>query len=63
MVQAAPSARRLRILFVEDDPVIGEATLAHLERHHYDGVWVTDGLEAWERFTDPTSVPTSVMSW
>src|SRR4051794_15106863 len=61
MVQAAASARPLRILFVEDDPVIGEATLAHLERHRYQGVWVTDGLEAWERFTDPTSAPFDVV--
>ena len=61
MVQAAPSARPLRILFVEDDPVIGEATLAHLERHRYDAVWVTDGLEAWERFADPGPAPFDVV--
>ncbi len=61
MVQAAPSARPLRILFVEDDPVIGEATLAHLERHRYDAVWVTDGLEAWERFAEPGPVPFDVV--
>jgi DNA-binding response OmpR family regulator len=61
MVQAAHSARPLRILFVEDDPVIGEATLAHLERHRYDAVWVTDGLEAWERFGEPGPVPFDVV--
>ena len=48
-----PSGKPSRILFVEDDPVIGEATLAHLERHRYEAVWVTDGLEAWERFGEP----------
>jgi DNA-binding response OmpR family regulator len=61
MVNAARSARPLRILFVEDDPVIGEATLAHLERHRYEAVWVTDGLEAWERFSDPGSTPFDVV--
>jgi DNA-binding response OmpR family regulator len=49
------------VLFVEDDPVIGEATLAHLERHRYEAVWVTDGLEAWERFSDPAEPPFDVV--
>jgi DNA-binding response OmpR family regulator len=39
-----------RLLLVEDDPVIGEATQLHLERHGYEVVWSTDGLEAWDRW-------------
>lgn len=39
-----------RLLLVEDDPVIGEATKLHLERHGYDVTWVGDGLEAWQAF-------------
>ena len=57
----ANSSKPLRILFVEDDLVIGEATLAHLERHRYDAVWVEDGLEAWERFGDPGPAPFDVV--
>jgi DNA-binding response OmpR family regulator len=39
-----------RLLLVEDDPVIGEATQLHLERNGYEVVWTTDGLEAWDRW-------------
>jgi len=42
--------RRPRLLLVEDDPVIGEATQLNLERHDYDVTWVGDGLEAWHAF-------------
>ncbi|GGF42272.1 transcriptional regulatory protein CseB [Marmoricola endophyticus] len=41
-----------RLLLVEDDPVIGEATALHLERHGYTVTWSQDGLEAWESFAD-----------
>ena len=41
----------MRVLLVEDDPVIGEATGLHLERHEHEVTWVTDGLEAWRAFT------------
>ena len=40
----------MRLLLVEDDPVIGEATQLHLERHGHEVTWVTDGLDAWGRF-------------
>ena len=40
----------MRLLLVEDDPVIGEATQLHLQRHGHSVAWVTDGLEAWELF-------------
>lgn len=46
-----------RLLLVEDDPVIGEATKLNLERHKYDVTWVGDGLEAWEIFSDAQSQP------
>jgi len=39
-----------RLLLVEDDPVIGEATQLHLERHGYQVVRSTDGLDAWDRW-------------
>ncbi len=39
-----------RILLVEDDPVIGEATTLHLQRHDYDVTWLRDGLDAWQAF-------------
>lgn len=39
-----------RLLLVEDDEVIGEATQLHLERHGYTVVWTTDGLDAWDRW-------------
>ena len=39
-----------RVLLVEDDPVIGEATQLHLERNGYVVVRSTDGLEAWDRW-------------
>ena len=45
--------RPLRLLLVEDDAVIGEATQLHLERHDYAVTWVQDGLEAWKVFTSP----------
>ncbi|WP_375426661.1 response regulator [uncultured Friedmanniella sp.] len=45
MGQVAP-----RLLLVEDDPVIGEATQLNLERHGYAVVWSTDGLDAWDRW-------------
>lgn len=40
-----------RLLLVEDDLVIGEATKLNLERHKYDVTWITDGLEAWEAYS------------
>ena len=43
---------RLRLLLVEDDEVIGEATKLHLERYDYDVTWVKDGLEAWHHYAD-----------
>lgn len=46
----APVARR--VLLVEDDAVIGEATSLHLERSGYAVTWVTDGLDAWSAFTE-----------
>ncbi len=42
-----------RVLLVEDDPVIGEATKLHLERHDYDVTWHDDGLDAWHAFAGP----------
>lgn len=39
-----------RLLLVEDDPVLGEATAMHLERHGWSVLWHQDGLEAWEAF-------------
>ncbi|MGG5260005.1 response regulator [Phycicoccus avicenniae] len=42
----------LRVLLVEDDPVIGEATAAHLERDGYEVVRLGDGLEAWDRWRE-----------
>ncbi|NYD43917.1 DNA-binding response OmpR family regulator [Nocardioides panaciterrulae] len=39
----------MHLLLVEDDPVIGEATKLHLERHDYDVTWLTDGLDAGTR--------------
>jgi two-component system, OmpR family, response regulator MtrA len=39
-----------RVLLVEDDAVIGEATKIHLERHEYDVTWHQDGLDAWHAF-------------
>jgi two-component system response regulator MtrA len=45
-----PSMRATRLLLVEDDPVIGEATKLNLERHGYDVTWVDDGLDAWHAF-------------
>ena len=45
---------RLRLLLVEDDEVIGEATQLNLERHDYDVTWITDGLKAWHAYVaDP----------
>jgi len=46
----APVARR--VLLVEDDAVIGEATSLHLERSGYAVTWVSDGLDAWSAFTE-----------
>ncbi|MBM6399945.1 response regulator transcription factor [Phycicoccus sonneratiae] len=52
-----PSARDAgrRVLLVEDDAVIGEATAAHLARDGFEVAWHTDGLEAWDawRAADP----------
>ncbi|GAA0594479.1 two-component system response regulator CseB [Kribbella sandramycini] len=47
MVPEEPAAR---ILMVEDDAVIREATQLTLERHGYDVTTADDGLEAIERF-------------
>ncbi|GAB2655001.1 two-component system response regulator CseB [Kribbella swartbergensis] len=47
MVPEEPAAR---ILMVEDDAVIREATQLTLERHGYDVTTAEDGLEAIERF-------------
>lgn len=46
--ESTTATGRRRVLLVEDDAVIGEATAAHLERDGYDVVWHTDGLEAWD---------------
>lgn len=46
------TADRPRLLLVEDDEVIGEATKLNLERHEYEVAWCTDGLTAWRYFTD-----------
>lgn len=46
-----------RLLLVEDDLVIGEATTLNLERNKYDVTWVTDGLDAWETFSRPNEKP------
>ncbi|HLR28012.1 MAG TPA: response regulator transcription factor [Ruania sp.] len=46
-----------RLLLVEDDPVIGEATKLNLERHKYDVTWVGDGLEAWEIYSEAQTQP------
>lgn len=42
---------RPRLLWVEDDPVIGEAIQLNLERYDYDVTWCTDGLQAWQVFS------------
>ena len=47
---ALSSARPTRLLLVEDDPVIGEATKLTLERDGYDVSWFDDGLDAWHAF-------------
>lgn len=39
-----------RLLLVEDDEVIGEATKLNLERYDYDVTWATDGLQAWHLY-------------
>ncbi len=41
---------RPRLLWVEDDPVIGEATELNLQRYDYDVTRCTDGLQAWQAF-------------
>jgi DNA-binding response OmpR family regulator len=46
-----------RLLLVEDDPVIGEATKLNLERHGYDVTWVEDGLDAWHAFSRAGGTP------
>lgn len=46
------SENRPRLLLVEDDEVIGEATKLHLERYDYEVTWVKDGLEAWHVYAD-----------
>ncbi|NYI66204.1 response regulator transcription factor [Spelaeicoccus albus] len=46
-----------RLLLVEDDLVIGEATKLNLERHRYDVTWVVDGLDAWEAYRAPHGKP------
>jgi DNA-binding response OmpR family regulator len=52
-----------RILMVEDDAVIREATQLTLERHGYDVATAEDGLEAIESFEklDPDAVMLDVM--
>ncbi len=57
------SVRRVRLLLVEDDPVIGEATKLHLERHGYEVTWVEDGLDAWHHFVrvDEAGTPVEVV--
>jgi len=45
-----PEEPAARILMVEDDAVIREATQLTLERHGYDVTTAEDGLEAIERF-------------
>ena len=41
-----------RLLLVEDDDVIGEATQLNLERYDYQVSWQRDGLDAWRTFTE-----------
>jgi two-component system response regulator MtrA len=41
---------RYRLLLVEDDAVIGEATQLGLERRGFDVRWVTDGLQGLDAF-------------
>ena len=52
---------RRRLLLVEDDEVIGEATQTHLQRHDYDVTWETDGLAAWHTFTAAQDRPFDVV--
>lgn len=40
-----------RLLLVEDDDVIGEATQLNLERYDYEITWERDGLDAWRTFS------------
>ncbi len=40
-----------RLLLVEDDEVIGEATQLNLQRYDYDVWWERDGLDAWRRIS------------
>lgn len=44
-----------RLLLVEDDEVIGEATQLNLQRYDYDVSWERDGFDAWRTFGDPGS--------
>src|SRR4051794_24796576 len=41
-----------RLLLVEDDDVIGEATQLNLQRYDYDVAWERDGVDAWRTFSD-----------
>lgn len=45
-------ADRPRLLLVEDDETIGEATKINLERHGYQVTWRIDGLAALREFTE-----------
>ncbi len=51
MVEAAPGGGGPRLLWVEDDPVIGESIQLNLERYEYDVTWCRDGLQAWQTFS------------
>ena len=36
----------MRILLIEDDQLLGDATVAGLKQHHYSVDWITDGEQA-----------------
>ncbi|HEU4945816.1 MAG TPA: two-component system response regulator CseB [Kribbella sp.] len=59
----APEEPAARILMVEDDAVIREATQLSLERHGYDVTTAEDGLEAIETFekVHPDAVMLDIM--
>ncbi len=50
-----------KLLLIEDDEVIGEATQLNLERYDYAVTWERDGLDAWRTFSEAESEPYQIV--
>lgn len=54
----------MRILFVEDEPDLGEAVHQVLQQERYIVDWVQDGTEAWHYLSDPwIQYKLAVLDW